>query len=109
MSDTITLFDKNTSVLILVESPEKSRTISKIFRDAGYSKVGVMPTIGHFDKIADGSGYHNSGIHPEDNFKMDFVIDPAKKQKVNELKDRVKTSSLILIASDDDREGEAIA
>lgn len=109
MSEEITLFNKTQRVIFLVESPEKAKTISKIFRDAGYNRVGVMATIGHFDKLADGSGYHNTGIHPEDNFKMDYVIDTSKKDVVNKIKEQVKSADLVLIASDPDREGEAIA
>lgn len=103
------MFDKNTKVLICVESPEKAKTITKIFRDEGYNKVTVLATIGHFDVISDGSGYHNTGIHPEDNFKIDFKIDPNKRDVVNKLKLQVKASDLILLASDPDREGSAIA
>lgn len=109
MGEEITLFNKNTRVLMCVESPEKSKTITKIFRDAGYNKVFVMATIGHFDKLADGSGYYNTGIHPDENFKMDFVIDPSKREIVNKLKEQVKAADLVLVASDCDREGEAIA
>lgn len=109
MSEDITLFNRMQRVLFLVESPEKAKTIGKIFRDAGYNRISVMATIGHFDKLADGSGYHNTGIHPEDNFKMDYVIDSSKKDVVNKLKEQVKMADFILIASDPDREGEAIA
>lgn len=103
------LFDKNKRVLILVESPEKSRTITKIFRDAGYKNVVVQATIGHFSKIADGGGYHNTGIYPEKNFEANYVIDPNKKDVVKKLKEQVKLADLIYICSDPDREGEAIA
>ena len=101
--------DHKTKYLMLVESPEKAKTITKIFKDSGYSNIRVLATIGHFDKLADGSGYHNTGIHPEDNFKLDLVIDPNKKQIIDNLKLQVKASDFMLIASDCDREGEAIA
>ena len=109
MAGELRLFTTNDRVLFLVESPEKAKTISKIFRDAGYKKVVVMATIGHFDKLADGSGYHNTGIHPENNFEMDYVIDPDKKDIVNKIREQVKAATLVLVASDCDREGEAIA
>lgn len=103
------MFDKKKRILILVESKEKSETISKIFKNADYSNVIVKPTIGHFTKLKDGTGYYNTGIHVKDNFKMDFVIDSAKKDLVTELKQQVKLADFVYICSDPDREGEAIA
>ena len=103
------LFDKNKRILILVESPEKAKTITKIFRDAGYSKVIIQATFGHFTKIADGKGYFNTGIYPDKNFEMDYVIDDSKKDIVKKLKEQVKLADFIYICSDPDREGEAIA
>lgn len=102
------MFDKDSRVLILVESPEKSRTISKIFKDAGYNKVIVKATIGHFTKLKDGTGYYNTGIHVDDNFKMDFITDPSKKDNITELKQQVKLADFVYLCGDPDREGEAI-
>ena len=109
MAEQIQLFDRTKRVLILVESPEKAKTIGKIFRDAGYSRVFVQATIGHFTKLADGAGYYNTGIFPDENFKMNYVIDPAKKEVVSKLKEQVKMADQVYICSDPDREGEAIA
>lgn len=103
------MFDKNKRVLLLCESPEKARTISKIFKDAGYDKVIVKATIGHFTKLRDGTGYYNTGIHVKDDFKMDFVIDSTKKDNVTELKQQVKLADIVYLVADPDREGEAIA
>ena len=103
------MFDKNERVLFIVESPEKAKTISGIFRNEGYKKVSVMATIGHFTKIKDGSGYCNTGIHPDKNFKIDYVLDNGKKDNIGKLKEQVKAAQTIILASDDDREGEAIA
>lgn len=102
------MFDKNTRVLIIVESPEKSRTITKIFHDEGFNKVVVMATIGHFTCIADGSGYWNTGIHPEENFKIDFELDRGKKDNIKKLKEQISYADKVYICSDGDREGEAI-
>ena len=103
------LFDRTKRVLILVESPEKAKTIGKIFRDAGYNRVFIQATIGHFTKIADGSGAFNSGIHPDNKFKMDLVVDPDKKENVRKLKEQVQAADMVYICTDPDREGEAIA
>ena len=101
--------DKSKKILILVESPEKAQTISKIFKSEGYSNVTVKATIGHFTKIKDGSGYFNTGVHPDDDFKIDFVLDSDKKGNITALKEQVKKADLVYICSDPDREGEAIA
>lgn len=105
------LFDKSKRVLILVESPEKAKTITKIFRDAGYNKVVIQATFGHFTKIADGGGYHNSGIFPEQNFKTNYVLDdePKKAKNTKSLKEQIKLADIVYICTDPDREGEAIA
>ena len=103
------MIDKNKRTLILVESPEKARTIRKIFKDAGYNKVIVAATVGHFTKIDAGSGYYNTGIFPDQNFKINYVIDPDKKKIVDELKQQIKFADFVYICTDPDREGEAIA
>ena len=105
------LFDKKKRILILVESPEKATTITKIFRAAGYNKVVIQATFGHFTKIADGGGYHNSGIFPDQNFKINYVLDndPKKSKNTKALKEQVKLADFIYICTDPDREGEAIA
>lgn len=103
------MIDKTKRYLFIVESPEKARTISKIFKDSGYTNVVVQATIGHFTEIKDGTGYYNTGIHPEDNFKIDFVWDNEKADNIKKLKEQVKLADFVFIASDLDREGEAIA
>lgn len=103
------LFDRTKRILILVESPEKAKTIGKIFRDAGYSRVFVQATIGHFSKIAEGTGYHNTGIFPEQDYKINYVIDSNKRDVVKKLKEQVQAADQVYICSDPDREGEAIA
>lgn len=103
------IIDPKLRYAMFVESPEKCKTITKIFRDAGINNIFLFATIGHFDKIADGSGYYNSGIHPEDDFKIDFVVDSSKKEIVDKLKTQVKLADKVILASDPDREGEAIA
>lgn len=101
--------NKNERYLMLTESPEKSKTITKIFRDAGYNNIIVQATVGHFTKIADGDGYFNTGIFPDDKFRINYIVDPNKKEVVKKLKEQVKAANLVMLASDDDREGEAIA
>lgn len=103
------MLSKKDRVLFIVESPEKAKTITRIFRDEGYPNVTVMATVGHFTRLQDGPGYYNTGIHPDEDFKLDYVIDADKKDVVAKLKEQVKLASEVYIASDPDREGEAIA
>lgn len=103
------MFSKKDRVLILVESPEKAKTITRIFRDEGYPNVVIMATVGHFTSLKNGTGYYNTGIHPEDGFKLDYVIDHDKKDVVAKLKEQVRLADEVYICSDPDREGEAIA
>lgn len=103
------LFDKKKRILILVESPEKSKVITKIFKDAGYTNVIVKATIGHFTIIKGGDGYCNTGIYPEKDFEVNYVVDPKKKDVFNNLREQVKLADLVYLCTDPDREGEAIA
>lgn len=100
--------DKKKRYLIIVESPEKSRHITKIFRDAGYNNVVVMATIGHFTSIDAEGGYYNTGVDISD-FSVKYKLDRGKMDNINHLKEQVKAADYIFIASDLDREGEAIA
>lgn len=100
--------DKNKRYLILVESPEKARHITDIFKKEGYTKVIIMATVGHFTFIDDTGGYCNTGVNIED-FSVKYKIDPNKADNVRKLKEQVKAADFIFIASDLDREGESIA
>lgn len=106
---------KNKRYLFIVESPEKAKTISAIFKKAGYNNIVVQATYGHFTRLKDGDGYYNTGIHLDDHYninKLDFVIDTREKLKsdnIKKLKEQVKMADHVFIASDLDREGEAIA
>ena len=104
--------------LVIVESPNKCSTLTKIFKDAGYKNTVVMASYGHFTMIKQGGNYWNTGIDPTDNFKADYIVSPEKihpqssktyKQIVDELKYQVGIADKVYICSDPDREGEAIA
>ena len=87
--------------IIIVESPTKSKTIQK-FVGRDYT---VVSCYGHIRDLPKGK----MGIDIENDFKPQYVI-PAKKRKlVNELKKIAKKADKIIAATDEDREGEAIA
>lgn len=94
-------------VLLIVESPNKIKTIQKILKDLGLNNIIVKASVGHISAIKD-SGIYNMGIDPT-TFKMDLAINKDKKDIVKDLKSQESVSDFILLASDPDREGEAIA
>ena len=98
--------NKKERTLVIVESPAKSKTIKKILGDtfqieASYGHIRNLPTK---DPKTD-----NLGFDVNNNFEPKFEIIPGKKEVVRKLNDLSKKFDNILIASDPDREGEAIA
>ncbi len=87
--------------LIIVESPAKARTIGK-FLD---NKFVIKASMGHIRDLPQ----KEIGVNIQDNFKAKYVVDPSKKKIVQELKKSVKDADSVYLASDHDREGEAIA
>jgi DNA topoisomerase-1 len=87
--------------LLIVESPAKAKTIEKIL---GADFV-VKSSFGHIRDLEKG----NKGINIENNFEPSYVVSPEKVKVVRELKDQVKKSSEVWLATDEDREGEAIS
>jgi DNA topoisomerase-1 len=87
--------------LIIVESPAKAKTISKF---AG-SSFFVKASIGHIRDLPKSS----LGVDVEKNFTPKYVVDKAKKKIITELKEAAAKADSIYLASDHDREGEAIA
>jgi len=92
---------KKSKKLVIVESPAKSKTIKKILGDnytieASYGHIRDLPPKG-------------LGFDIEDNFKPSFVVIPEKQKVVTTLSKAAKNADIIYLASDPDREGEAIA
>lgn len=90
--------------LVIVESPSKSRTIEKYLGN----DYKVVSSKGHIRNLAT-SGKGGLGIDIENHFTPTYVISKDKKETVKELKETAKKCSEIYLASDPDREGEAIA
>ena len=99
--------NKEDRILLIVESPNKVKTISSILKDLGYKNIIVQASVGHISHIKD-SGLYNMGIEPN-TFDITFEISPDKKDIVNKLKEQVRLSKYVLLGTDPDREGEAIA
>ena len=102
------IIDKNKRYLLIVESPNKVKTVTEILKSLGYNNIIVKASVGHITKIAD-SGLYNMGINTKDHFNIDFKLLDDKKDIVFKLKEQVKLSDKVILATDGDREGEAIA
>ncbi|MCF7858185.1 MAG: type I DNA topoisomerase [Candidatus Cloacimonetes bacterium] len=87
--------------LIIVESPAKAKTISKFLQN----KYLIKASNGHIRDLPK----KTFGVDPANNFKAKYIIDPAKKKVISTLKTAAKEADNIYLASDHDREGEAIA
>ena len=106
----MTKIGKTDKVLCIVESPNKKATISSIFKSAGFTNVTVMASVGHITEIKDDKkSYWNTGIYPDDKFKINFTVSKGKKEVVTKLKEAVKKADIIILATDPDREGECIS
>jgi DNA topoisomerase I len=96
--------EKKERILLIVESPTKAKHV-KEFLPANYI---VMASQGHITRLAD-TGDYNIGIDFKNNFKPTYEITEEKKDIVKKLKEQVKAADLVILASDPDREGEAIS
>lgn len=90
--------------LVIVESPSKSKTIKQYLGD----DFEVLSSKGHIRDLAI-SGVGGLGLDIENNFEPRYTVIKEKTKVVKELKDAVKNSSEIYLATDPDREGEAIS
>lgn len=96
---------KTEKILVIVESPNKVKTISGILKNAGYTKASVVASVGHIMKLADGGPAYNSGIYPKQKFKMNLVVADDKQKVVEAITQQAKTVDKIYIGTDQDREG----
>ena len=87
--------------LVIVESPAKAKTINKYLGD----KYTVLASYGHIRDLPS----KNGSVDPKDKFKMIWEVDNFSKKYLKEITDVAKKSTKIILATDPDREGEAIA
>ena len=90
--------------LVIVESPSKSHTIGKYLG----KDFKVVSSKGHIRDLAT-TGKYGLGVDIENGFKPTYVPITGKSSVIKELKKDVKESDMVYLASDPDREGEAIA
>lgn len=101
--------------LVIVESPTKTKTLSK-YLPKGYE---VDSSMGHIRDLPASAKlvpakykkepWASLGINPDDRYFAIYVTPPDKKKIVKRLKDKLKTADELILATDEDREGEAIS
>ena len=101
--------------LVIVESPAKAKTISRYLGDdyvveASYGHIRDLPAKAaeipaKFKKEA----WARLGVNVEDDFEPLYIVPTDKKKYVTKLKDALKNAELVLLATDEDREGESIS
>lgn len=90
--------------LVVVESPNKTKTISKYLGN----DYKVVSSVGHIRDLST-SGKYGFGVDIENGFKPNYVPIKGKKKIINELKKDVNDADFVYLATDPDREGEAIS
>lgn len=90
--------------LVIVESPNKTKTISKYLGN----DYKVVSSVGHIRDLST-SGKYGFGVDIENGFKPNYVPIKGKKKIINELKKDVNSADFVYLATDPDREGEAIS
>jgi DNA topoisomerase-1 len=106
-------------VLVIVESPAKAKTIEGYLNGRGSRDFRVKASVGHVRDLASRASELPEGLRKEpwskyavntdDGFTPFYVVHANKKATIAELKQELKNASELLLATDEDREGEAIA
>jgi DNA topoisomerase-1 len=87
--------------VLIVESPAKAKTINK-YLGPGYR---VLASFGHVRDLPAKDG----SVRPDEDFSMSWEVDPKAQQRIREIADAVKGADKLILATDPDREGEAIS
>ncbi|MEM6461036.1 MAG: type I DNA topoisomerase [Pseudomonadota bacterium] len=87
--------------VVVVESPAKAKTINK-YLGSGYK---VLASFGHVRDLPAKDG----SVRPDEDFDMTWQVDTASNKRLKEISDAVKASDGLILATDPDREGEAIS
>src|SRR5688500_9978012 len=94
-----------TKNLVIVESPAKARTIER-YLGPGYR---VLASYGHVRDLPENPGKNKLGVDVEHGFAPEYVVSEDRKKQVAAIAKEAKTADMVYLATDLDREGEAIA
>ena len=97
--------DPDKKTLIIVESPTKAKTITRFLPDT----CTVMASMGHVADLAADPTTGVYGVDVDNGYKLEYVIDPSKSSMIKEMKAKLKSSEQLVLATDEDREGESIS
>ncbi|MEJ8573406.1 type I DNA topoisomerase [Microbaculum marinum] len=87
--------------VVIVESPAKAKTINKYLG----SDYNVLASFGHIRDLPSKDG----SVQPDQDFEMTWEVDPKKSKQVSEITKAVRAADRVILATDPDREGEAIS
>ncbi len=100
--------DINKKSLIIVESPTKAKTISNYLKGKPFKVVASKGHIVDLNPTPDSKdGVY--GIYVDEDFRLDYVVVEGKEELISEMKKDLKDVEQLILASDEDREGESIA
>ena len=91
--------------LVVVESPTKSKTIERYLGP----DFTVLATVGHFRDLDETAGKKYGGVDPDNDFSLSYAVYPSSKKILSEIVRTLKGCERLILATDPDREGEAIA
>lgn len=100
--------DPSKKTLIIVESPTKARTIKQYLPKS----CTVMASLGHIVDLNPNPDPHGKGVYGIDvdnGFKLDYTVVSGKEKLIGELRSALRDAEQLVLASDEDREGESIA
>lgn len=100
--------------LVIVESPAKAKTIQSYLGPgyivkASYGHIRDLPDTAHLPAEIKGKPWGRMAVDVENGFQTYYVVSPKDAAKVKDLKDSLKVADELLLATDEDREGEAIS
>ena len=87
--------------VVVVESPAKAKTINKYLG----SNYTVLASYGHIRDLPSKDG----SVRPDSDFEMDWEVDPKSQKHIKDIAEAVKKADHLYLATDPDREGEAIS
>ena len=94
-----------TKNLVIVESPAKARTIER-YLGPGYQ---VLASYGHVRDLPENPGKNKLGVDVENDFKPEYVVSEDRRKQLQAITKEARTADAVYLATDLDREGEAIA